>query len=432
MKQIISILLVCLFAGIIVMPSTVKVGSLSLYRPLIDINFLGKRFYRDLELKLGLDLQGGTRIVYETDTSKVESENVEAAVEAARNNIERRINLLGVAEAVVQTSKSGDKNRIAIELPGVKDVNQAISIIGQTAFLEFKETKVATPTSELDFESTGLTGQDLKIAKVEFNSNPQGPGQAAGAPVVSLEFTPEGAKKFAEITQRNLGKPVAILLDGQIRTAPMVQSVISDGRAVITGGFSLEEAKGLVIGLNAGALPVPIKIVEQKNIGATLGQESINQSILAGLVGLGMVCLFMIANYGLKGLIADIALVIYVLVSLAIIKLVPVTLTLAGIAGLVLSIGMAVDANILIFERIKEELRWGRSMKAALELGFHRAWNSIKDSNISSLITAGILFWFGTGMVRGFALTLAIGIGVSLFSAIFVTQALLKLVYYRK
>jgi len=332
MKAIFFILIVCLLAGVVVMPATVKLGSLTLYRPYIDFNLLGHRFYRDLELKLGLDLQGGTRLVYEADITKIPSDQVKATVEAARNNIERRVNLLGVTEFLVQTSNSKGSHRLIVELPGVKDINQAMAAIGQTAFLEFRESSAATPSSEQDFMTTGL---------------------------------------------------------------------------------------------------IPIKIIEQKNIGATLGQETINQSILAGLVGLGMVCLFMIGNYGVKGMVADMALVIYVLLSVAVIKLVPITLTLAGIAGLVLSIGMAVDANILVFERIKEELRWGRPTKAALELGFYRAWSSIRDSNISSLITAGILFWFGTGLIRGFALTLALGIGVSLFTATFVTKALLKIIYDR-
>ena len=246
---------------------------------------------------------------------------------------------------------------------------------------------------------------------------------------MGLEFTAIGGKKFSEITARNIGKPLAIFLDGQIVTAPNVENAITDGKAVITGNFTVDEAKKLVIQLNAGALPVPVKIVEQRSVGATLGNESISKSLFAGAVGLLIVCLFMIANYGLKGILADLALVLYVFLSLAVIKIIPITLTLAGIAGLILSIGMAVDANILIFERIKEEVSWGRPRSVAIELGFHRAWNSIRDSNVSSLMTAGILFWFGSGSVRGFALTLIVGILVSLFSAITVTKFLLNLVY---
>ena len=233
------------------------------------------------------------------------------------------------------------------------------------------------------------------------------------------------------LATKSIGKPLAIFLDDQLVTAPTVQSVISDGRAIISGNFTADEAKKLTIQLNAGALPIPIHIIEQRNIGATLGVESIHKSLLAAAVGLVVIWLFMLVNYGLKGLLANIALIVYILISLAIIKLIPITLTLAGIAGLILSIGMAVDANILIFERMKEELRWGRPLKAAVELGFHRAWTSVRDSNASSLITAGLLFWFGTGSVRGFALTLTVGILVSLFTSITVTRTLLRLVYAR-
>lgn len=407
------------------MPAEVTLVNKKLYRPVIDFNLFGKRVYRDLNIKLGLDLQGGTHLVYQADMTNTPEADRGTAAEAARNNIEKRINLLGVSESIIETSKVGGDYRLIVELPGVKDVNQAIGIIGQTAQLDFRETKVATPSSEKDFTSTGLTGKDLKLAQVQFQSSKQGLSQ----PVVSLQFSPEGTKKFADVTSRNIGKQVAIFLDEQVVTAPVVQTTISDGQAVITGNFTVDTAKALTIQLNAGALPVPIKLIEQRNIGATLGQDSIKKSLVAGVIGLVTVALFMIANYGIKGLLADIALTVYVLVFTAIIKLIPITLTLAGIAGFILSIGMAVDANILIFERMKEELRKKRPLAVAMELGFSRAWNSIRDSNASSLITAGILFWFGTGAVRGFALTLAVGIGVSLFTAITVTKTLLRLVY---
>ncbi|MDO8488470.1 MAG: protein translocase subunit SecD [bacterium] len=422
MKQIVAILLLCLLAAVIDMPATVNIGGKTLYRPRLDFPLLGRRVYRDLEIRLGLDLQGGTHLAYEADTSQVESTHVDEALRATRDNIERRINLLGVSEASIQTSKIGDQNRLLVELPGVKDINSALSTIGQTARLEFKESKSATPSAEADFIPTSLTGSDLKFAQVNFDN---------GKAVVEIEFTPDGAKKFGEITARNLGRPLAISLDGQIVSAPTVQTAITDGRAVITGNFSVDEAKRLSIALNAGALPLPIKVVEQRNIGASLGSESINKSMLAAGVGIVLVWLFMLANYGLRGLLADLALIVYSLLIIAVIKLIPITLTLAGIAGLVLSIGMAVDANILIFERIKEELRWGRSPAVALRLGFLRAWNSIRDSNVSSLITAAILFWFGSGAVRGFALTLSVGILISLFTSITITRTLLKLVYDR-
>jgi len=422
MRQVVALLILCLLAGMIVMPATLRIGPYTLYRPRIDIPIGSRRIYRDLELKLGLDLQGGTHLVYQADTSKVPGQNIDAAIRATRDNLERRINLLGVSEALIQTSQVGSDHRLIVELPGVKDVNQALAIIGQTAQLEFREPKSASPSAASDFVPTGLTGKDLRLAQVKFNN-----GQA----VVGLDFTSEGTKKFSDITSRNIGRQVAIFLDNQIVSAPVVQNAISDGQAIITGSFSVDVAKQLAIELNAGALPIPIKIVEQRNIGATLGQQSISKSLLAAGVGLVVVWLFMLGNYGLKGLLANLALVVYILVSLSVVKLVPITLTLAGIAGLVLSVGMAVDANILIFERIKEELRWGRSPATAMELGFLRAWNSIRDSNISSLITAGILFWFGSGSVRGFALTLTVGILVSLFTSTTVTRTLLRLVYVR-
>ncbi len=371
---------------------------------------------------MGLDLQGGVHLVYQADTSKIADADKASAVESTKANIERRINSLGVSEPLIQIAKSGSDSRIIVELAGISDINQAISLIGQTAQLEFRESKVATPSAQTDFVATKLNGNDLQRATVQFQD---------GKSSVGLQFSADGAKKFAEITKRNIGRPLAIFLDEQMVTAPLVQNAITDGQAVITGNFTVDEAKRLVINLNAGALPLPIKIIEQRNVGATLGAESIQKSLFAGAVGLIVVCLFMIANYGLKGILADLALGLYVLIILTMVRLIPITLTLAGIAGVILSIGMAVDANILIFERIKEEMAWGRPKRAAIELGFHRAWNSIKDSNMSSLITAGILFWFGTGPVRGFALTLALGIAVSLFSAITVTKTLLDLFYNR-
>ncbi len=249
-----------------------------------------------------------------------------------------------------------------------------------------------------------------------------------------MEFTSEGAKKFAEITRRNIGKQLPIFLDEEPIQAPVVQTEIIGGNAVITGSYTAEQAKSLSIQLNAGALPVPIKILEQRSIGASLGQQSINKSIVAGVVGLSLVILYMCFYYGFLGVLADLALLVYALITLAIFKtglfiLPPVTLTLAGIAGFILSIGMAVDANILIFERMKEEKRLGNSPRMALDLGFKRAWSSIRDSNISSLITAGILYFLGTGLIKGFALTLAIGVLVSMFTAVTVTRTLLRLTF---
>lgn len=386
-------------------------------------------------LKLGLDLQGGTQLILETQMDKIDAFERDSALESAVEVIERRVNLFGVSEAIVQTSKAGESRRILVDLPGIKDASEAASLVGKTAQLEIRElpatasgeTADATESALLVFQAkpTGLTGADLRRSQVTF-------GGSSG-PQVSLEFTEEGTRKFAELTKRNIGRQLPIFLDDVPVSSPVVQQEIVGGGAVITGNFSLEEAKRLSIQLNAGALPVPIKIIEQRSIGPNLGAESVNKSLIAGVVGLLTVILYMVFYYGWLGLVANIALVLYALFVLAIFKtglfiLPPVTLTLAGIAGFILSIGMAVDANILIFERMKEEKRWGKSARIALEYGFQRAWTSIRDSNISSLITAGILYFLGTGPVKGFAITLAIGVLVSMFTAIVVTRTFLRLV----
>lgn len=428
MRLFTLLLLLLSFCFVILMPAQLPIGSLRLYRPRLNLSLGTFRLFRDLNFRLGLDLQGGTHLVYQADMSQVEPNRRDEAILSAKNNIDRRINLLGVSEPVVQTSRSGEDYRLIVELPGVKDVNQALAVIGQTARLEFRELDSATDSAQPEFVPSGLTGSDLSFAQVQFD-NAQ---SSIGRSVIALEFTPTGTQKLAEISNRNLGRPLAIFLDDQpITPPPTVQEAITDGRAVISGDFTLDQAKRLSIQLNAGALPVPIQVVQQRNIGATLGAESVTKSLFAGAVGLVIVWLFMIANYRLNGLVADFALGLYVLLSLSLFKLIPVTLTLSGIAGFILSIGMAVDANILIFERLKEELRWGRPPKPALELAFHRSWPSIRDSNISSLITALILFWLGTGSVRGFALTLTIGILVSLFTSITATRGLLRAVYSR-
>lgn len=388
-------------------------------------------------IKLGLDLQGGTELTLQPQMDKLEAEEKNSALESARKVIERRVNLYGVSEAVVRSSKIGDDRRILVELPGVTDLSTAISLVGKTAQLEFREL-VATPSAMMDASPsaaislettfpTNLTGADLKRAQVTFG----GSGSQISGPQVAIEFTPAGAEKFTEITQKNIGKPLAIFLDNIPISAPTVQQEIIGGNAVITGQFSVEEAKNLAIQLNAGALPVPIKILHQRSIGPSLGAESINKSLVAGLIGLLTVAVYMVAYYGVYGLIADSALLIYSLLVLSIFRtgffiLPPVTLTLAGIAGFILSIGMAVDANILTFERMKEEKRVGKEGKAVLEAAFLRAWPSIRDSNISSLITAVLLYILGTSVVRGFAVTLFIGVMVSMFSVMVVSKTLLK------
>ena len=387
--------------------------------------------------QLGLDLQGGTYLVYEADLSQIGSGNVKDAMEGVRDVIERRVNLFGVTEPLVQQDTVGGHHRLIVELAGVKDINQAIKMIGETPSLDFREQRPEAETQAIlekqkagdpaalvqdpYFKPTSLTGKYLSGAQVNFNKN-------TGQPQVDLQFNSEGAKLFEEITSRNVGKKVAIYLDGAPITAPTVQETISGGRAQITGSFTIDEAKQLVRRLNAGALPVPIKLVNQQTVGATLGEESLKASLFAGLIGLAAVILFMIFWYRLPGLVAALALLIYTALLLALFKLFSITLTLAGIAGVILSIGMAVDANILIFARLKEELRWGRTLAIAIDEGFKRAWTSIRDSNVSSLITCLILFWLGTSIIKGFALTLAIGILLSMFSAITVTRIFLKLI----
>lgn len=394
-------------------------------------NFLN----RDLEPKLGLDLAGGVQLVMSADMNGVSTQDRESALESAKNIIENRINALGVAEPVIQTAKTGGQYRLIVELAGLKNIDEAVATVKKTAHLEFRTIKKnlppeATLSASLDiFEASGLTGKDLTRATAQPSTDPSSPGY-----VVSLQFSADGAKKLAEITKNNLSKPMAMFLDGLPISwpPPVIQSVITDGNAQITGNFDSNSAKELAIQLNAGALPVPLKIESQTRVGPTLGLVAVQKSILAAAIGIVSVIIFMIAYYRLLGVFAALALLIYTLLVFAIFKLIPVTLTLAGIAGFILSIGMAVDANILIFERMKEERRWGKPKLEAFYSGFERAWSSIRDSNVSSLITTAVLFQFGTGPIRGFALTLAIGILVSMFSAITVTRTLLRLFWVRQ
>lgn len=409
------------------------VGSFKIDRvissPKLDFN-LGKfRVKKDFLPRFGLDLAGGARLVLEAEMDKISDKDKDNAFQSAKNVVERRINLYGLTEPIIQQSKVGGAYRLVVEIPSILNVNQAVDLIGKTAQLSFREestasSKIATPSSYFDLwpKETALSGKNLKKSEVTFDPN-------SGKPVVSIEFDNEGSKLFEELTARNTGKTIAIFLDNDLLSAPRVNERITGGRAVIQGSFSFDDAKRLSIALNAGALPVSLKVIEQKNVGATLGKQSVEKSILAGMVGLSIVGLFMIVNYGFLGFVADVALIIYALIVLAMFHTIPVTLTLAGIAGFILSIGMAVDANILIFERIKEEIRWGKDKSSALHLGFDRAFPSIRDSNASSLLTCLVLYYFGTGIVRGFAVTLAVGIIVSLFSAITVTRTLLRLVY---
>ncbi len=529
--KIIAIFLLAIFCALVVWPK-VPAGT-----PF-------ENFWNKTKFHLGLDLQGGTHLVYQADVSKIEERDRASAVEGVRDVIERRVNAFGVSEPVVQTNFTGDQYRVIVELAGVKDVNQAIKMIGETPLLEFKEqnpdfktglsedekkqmeeenqkvkekaqdilNKVLQPganfeeyakeysqdpgsaaqggdlgwvkrgmfvpefdevifdkmtengiypelvqtqfgyhiikkigergegdnrevhsahilfktKTEADFKqgeewiNTQLSGKHLKRSQVQFDPN-------TGEPEVGLEFNDEGKKLFAEITTRNVGKPVAIFLDGVPISIPNVKEPIKEGKAVITGRFNIKEAKELVQRLNAGALPVPIHLISQQTVGASLGKESVEKSLTAGLIGLLAVAVFMILYYRLPGLLSVIALAVYIVIVLTIFKILPVTLTLAGVAGFILSIGMAVDANVLIFERLKEELRAGREVSSAIEEGFKRAWTSIRDSNVSTLITCVILIWFGTSIIKGFAITLGIGILVSMFSAVVATRSFLRL-----
>ena len=519
----------------------------------------GHQWFSKQKIHLGLDLQGGTQLIYQTNTTEIPADQRAAAIEGARDVIERRVNIFGVAEPLIQTAKTGKEWRLVVELPGIKDVHSAINMIGETPILEFKEQappreltadekqqigeynqgalrkaenileqvladgadftelakqhsedhgsressgdigwfskgmmvpefekavfedlKVGETTQELvktafgyhiikktderlkepeieieaegegeikiepvkevrashilitiqseelikqipQWQYTGLTGKQLKTAFVSFDSQ-------TNEAEVSLEFNAEGAKLFGEITERNIGKPVAIFLDNVPLSIPMVREAIPSGKAVITGSFDLKEAKELAQRLAAGALPVPIKLISQQNVGPSLGRISVQKSFVAGILGFLIIIVFMVSYYRKRGLIAASALCIYALIVLALFKLIPVTLTLAGIAGFILSLGMAVDANILIFERIKDEEKLGKSRTGAINDGFKHAWTAIRDSNITTLIVCFILYYFGTGLVRGFGLTLGVGVLISMFTAIVITKTFLKLV----
>jgi preprotein translocase subunit SecD len=444
----------------------------------IDLSKLHINFHKDFSTHLGLDLQGGSHLVYQADFANIGDADRNDALNSVRDTIERRVNSFGVSEPLVQVQ---GKDQIVVELPGIDDVNKAIEQIGQTPLLEFRtqgapKSQEATvgadgkvnldPIAAAGWEPTGLSGKQLEKATADIQA--AGSGSISREVVVRLQFDAEGTKLFSDLTSANVGKQIAIFLDGEVLSAPTVQTAITNGEAIITGNFTAETAKDLATRLNSGALPVPIKLVSQQNVGATLGQESIDKSIIAGLIGMLLIVIFMISNYRFPGVLAILALLVYVLLSIAVFKVgisitavilvgiffllgltvsrwfgllallsyialiflngvSPVTLTLAGIAGFILSIGMAVDANILIFERLKEEIRAGKDINKAIDDGFDRAWLSIRDSNVSSLITTLILYMFGTPSIKGFAVTLAIGILISMFTAITITRTFLKL-----
>ena len=452
----IAVVILAILAGIFAYPNYYDKG----------IDFANSKFgwtvphFWEKPYVLGLDLQGGVNLIYQADLSATQDKS--GAMAGLRDVIERRVNMFGVSEPVVQVQ---GQDRLIVELPGVKDVQQAIKMIGETPYLEFDEqkteeeskpildkikelqdaeakgediTKIKDWTLALQnpyFKPTELTGKYLKSATVNFDPTTY-------KPEIQLQFNDNGAKIFEDITSRNISKPIAIYLDGtsiidttgdgkidvQDSYAPIVQNKISGGRAVITGSMNVQTANDIARRLNSGALPVKIgDPISQETVGPTLGAVSLQKSLTAGLYGLLAVVVFMILIYRFPGFLASIALVVYVAITLSIFKLIPVTLTLAGIGGFILSIGMAVDANILIFARMKEEIKAGKALGAAIEEGFHRAWPSIRDSNFNSLIVCAILFTFATSFIKGFALTLSLGIIVSLFSAIFITRIFLMI-----
>jgi len=419
----------------VALPSNLGIAGKELVKQPLNINFGNISIVRDFELKLGLDLVGGSRFVYEAKTDNLDDVEKEKAVASLKEVISQRINLFGVSEANIQEAGFEGRSRIIIELPGITDPAQAKELIGRTAQLVF--TRLEIPQAQSEGEEapevleeilvpTELTGADIAGATVIFS-------QVDGSPGVGIEFTPEGAKKFETITGENIGRALPILLDGQVISAPVVREKISGTSAQITGDFDLETAKQMAIQINAGALPVEIELLEERTIGPSLGAESIQKSVQAGLVGVVAVMIFMIIIYRKMGAVADIGLILFGVYTLAIYKLVPVVLTLPGIAGFILSVGMAVDANILVFERYREERQKGVSSSFALETAFGRAWDSIRDANIATLMTAFILanpfnwsFLHTSGPVRGFALTLALGIFISLFTGVFVSRNLLR------
>lgn len=395
--------------------------------------------------RLGLDLSGGSHLVYKADVSKIKKEDIADSMSALRDDVERRVNLFGVSEPLVQTeqnatlSSEGSAYKLIVELPGISDTKEAIAAIGATPNLEFKladkdeleqtraaiqETGTSTPV-ERDpaflaiFRSVGLDGSTIARASLGFE-------QTTNQPIVQLSFTDEGRKTFAQVTKEHKGDFLGIFLDGVIIEAPVIRDEIPNGQAQISGGFDLKSAQTLVRNINFGALPIPISLISEKTIGPTLGEQAVNGGIMAGIVSFIIIGVFLIIWYRLPGFIATVALAVYALLMLAIFKLLPVTLTAAGIAGFIITIGMAVDANILIFERMREELGRGRSVSDAMHEGFARAWPSIRDSNISSIITGIILYKFGsTSVITGFALVFIVGVLVSMFTAITASRLLL-------
>lgn len=391
--------------------------------------------------RYGLDLDGGTHLTYRADTSGVPSSDVNSAMDALRRTVERRVNVFGVSEPIVQVEKGGvfssdeDQNRLIVELPGVTDIQQAVDAIGKTPVLEFRLagndltplqniTEDTAPEEQIKivydlYQATGLGGAQLKRASVVFD-------QISSKPTISVEFNDEGAKLFADITKDNVGNFMGIFLDGQIISNPVIRQEIIGGKAQITGDFGVEEARTLAQDLNLGALPVPIELIETQSVGPSLGHKTLDQITKAFFIAFLIIAIFLIIWYRLPGLVAILPLAFYVAIMFALFKVIPVILTSSGLAGFILSLGMAVDANVLIFERIKDELKNGTSLKEAIIEGFKRAWLPIRDGNLSSIISAVVLYWLsGTALVKGFALVFGIGVVVSMLTAVLISRTFL-------
>lgn len=446
---IIAVLVLAFFAGNLVSPVYFD-KVVNFFNQKTGANF--PHFWQK-PFKLGLDLQGGTHLVYEADLSTVDKKDYSLAMQGLRDIIERRVDLFGVQEPLVQVQDSGTSHRLIVELAGIKDPAEAIKMIGQTPFLEFKEErpqeetqKILDKRKELEgktqeeiqkidnwqlglqdpyFQSTTLTGKYLKKSELGFDQNTQ-------KPLILLQFNDEGSKIFEDLTAKSVGKRIAIYIDSNLLSAPVVNEKISGGNAQISGDFTVTSARDLVKNLNAGALPVPIKMISEQSVGPALGAISLKQSLNAGIYGFLGVIIFLLVFYRLPGFFASASLLIYIAVMLSVSKLIPITLTLAGIAGFLLSVGMAVDANILIFSRLREELKEGKDYLFALQEAGRRAWPSIRDGNLTTILVGLILFAFGTSFVKGFALTLVIGNLLSMFTAIFITNNLLRIFYNKR
>ncbi len=443
------ILILTIVGAVFSLPGRFINKGLSFFFNLIENQF--KKIQQPF--RLGLDLQGGTHLLYEADMSQIKPEDRQSTMDGLRDLIERRVNLFGVQEPIVQSESGGGKYRLIVELAGIDDPKKAIEMIGQTPTLDFREEMPpeekqnlleGLPESEVRgiiqrvkeetgkeikkeevsqylplYKPTELTGKYLKSARLDFDTTTY-------KPQVALEFNSEGAKIFQELTKKNIGKRIAIYIDNQLISSPTVQEEISGGKAQITGEFTIEEAKKLARNLSAGALPAPIKLISQETIGPSLGKISIEKSINAGVVGFLLVAIFMIIFYKFSGALSDVSLLFYGILLLALFKFIPITLTLAGAAGVILSLGMAVDANVLIFERLREELKEEISFELAIDEAFKRAWPAIRDGHLTTLIACGILFLFASGFVQGFAVALALGNLCSMFSAMVITKIFVK------